>query len=133
MKNYQLYNAYPALMKLADLQYSDYDVNLSIALMLQEVEKRYKIITSMIGKLNAEYCLADENGNIAVYNGNPALKQGKTMDEYNAELRKISEADASYNPEKIVIYRNSLRDELPNPREILQMQDFVTFVREDKV
>lgn len=132
MKNYQIYNAYPALMKLADLQYNDYDVNLNIALMLQDVESRYKIITSMIGKLNMEYCVANEDGRIVLHDGNPAMKQGKTMAEYNAELQKISDSDANYNPEKIVIYRNSLRDGLPNPREILQLRDFVTFVKEDK-
>lgn len=133
MKNYQIYNAYSVLTKLADLQYNDYDVNLGVALMLNDVESRYKIITSMINKLNTEYCVIDENGKVALINGKPELKEGKSLAEYNAELQKISEADANYEPEKVIIYRNSLRGTFPNPREILQIQDFVTFVKEERV
>ena len=40
MKNYQIFNAYPTLMKFADLNYNDYDVNLNIALMLNDVTTR---------------------------------------------------------------------------------------------
>lgn len=130
MKNYQIFNAYPTLMKLADFNYSDYDLNLNIALMLNDVTTRYNIISSMIKKLTNEYCVIDENGRV-VMNGNvPAMKPGKSLEEYNVEMQKISEADAKYDHEKIVVNKHSFRGVLPSPKEILQVQDFITFAKE---
>ena len=130
MKNYQIFNAYPTLMKFADLNYNDYDVNLNIALMLNDVTTRYNIISSMIRKLNDEYCLVDENGRMKMNGGAPLMKPGKEYYEYEAEMQKISDGDANYAPEKIIINRHSLRGSLPSPKEILQVQDFITFTKE---
>lgn len=130
MKNYQIFNAYPTLMKFADMNYNDYDVNLNIALMLNDVTTRYNIISSMIRKLNDEYCMVDENGRLKMNGGAPLMKPGKSYDEYEAEMQKISDGDANYAPEKIVINRHSFRGVLPSPKEILQVQDFITFTKE---
>lgn len=132
MKNYQIFNAYPAFVKIAELNYNDYDINVDVALMLMELEKRYKIITKMIDKLQVEYYQAHDDGQFVVdENGNYVIKSGKSLVEFEAELAKLSDADANYNPEKIVIYRNSFRDKMPNPKEIVQLQDFVIFKKED--
>ena len=130
MKNYQIFNAYPTLMKLADLNYNDYDVNLNIALMLNDVTTRYNIISSMIKKVTDEYCLVDDNGRVRMAGGKPLMKPEKSLDEYNAEMQKISDGDANYEPEKIVVNRHSFRGTLPSPKEILQVQDFITFAKE---
>lgn len=130
MKNYQIFNAYPTLMKFADMNYNDYDVNLNIALMLNDVTTRYNIISSMIRKLNDEYCMVDENGRLKMNGGAPLMKPDKSYEEYEAEMQKISDGDANYAPEKIVINRHSFRGVLPSPKEILQVQDFITFTKE---
>lgn len=133
MKNYQIFNAYPAFAKIAELNYKDYDVNVDVALMLIELEKRYKIITKMIDKLKIEYCQVRDNGQFLTdENGNLVMKPDKSLAEFEAELAKISDADANYNPEKIVIYRDSFRDKMPNPKEIVQLKDFVIFEKEDR-
>lgn len=130
MKNYQVFNAYPTLMKLADMSYNDYDVNLDVALMLNDVTTRYNIISSMIKKVTDEFCAVDDNGRVRMVGGSPLMKPGKSLDEYNAEMQKISDGDANYDPDKIVVNRHSFRGTLPSPKEILQVQDFITFVKE---
>lgn len=130
MKNYQIFNAYPTLMKLADFSYNDYDVNLNIALMLNEVTARYNIISSMISKLTSEYCEIDDNGRVKMYGDNPVMKEGKSLAEYNAEMQRISDGDAKYEPEKVVVNKHSFRGMLPSPKEILLVQDFITFTKE---
>ena len=130
MKNYQIFNAYPTLMKMADLSYNDYDINLSIALMLNEVSARYNIISSMIKKLTDEYCELDDDGRVKMCGEHPMMKAGKSLNEYNAEMQKISDGDAKYEPEKVVVNKHSFRGMLPSPKEILQVQDFITFAKE---
>ena len=130
MKNYQIFNAYPTLVKLADMNYNDYDVNLDIALMLNDVTTRYNIISSMIKRVTEEYCVADENGYVRMNGGSPVMKPGKSPEEYDAEMQKISDGDANYDPEKIIVNRASFRGTLPSPKEILQVQDFISFVKE---
>ena len=132
MKNYQIFNAYQTFEKIINLNYKDYDINVDIALMFNELTERYQIITMMLNKLNNEYCAVGENGQYLMNGNNPVMKPGKSLEEYNRELAQLSNADANYDPEKIVVRRDSFRDVLPNPKDILLLKDFITFEKEDK-
>lgn len=124
MKNYQIFNAYSSFEKLMDLNYSDYDINVDLALMYIEIEKRYNIITTMVNKLYSDFCTVREDQYV--------LKQGKLQVDFDKELDKISNADASYEPSKITIYRDTLRDNLLSPKDIVLLKDFIVFSKDSK-
>ena len=133
MKNYQIYNAYQSFEKLMNLRYNDYDTNVDIALMYMEIEKRYNIITSMLNKLYNEFCVIDAHGNVVDSNGNYTIKPDKSYEDFMQELNKISNADANYNPVKITVNRNTFRGDMPNPKDIVLLQEFITFSKDTRV
>ena len=133
MKNYQIFNAYPSFEKLMSLNYDDYDTNVDIALMYMEIEKRYKIITSMLNKLYNEFCVIDVTGSVIDANGNYMIKHNKSYNDFMQELDKISNADANYDPVKITIHRNTFRGEMPNPKDIVLLQEFITFSKDTNI
>ena len=132
MKNYQIFNAYQSFEKLMSLNYSDYDINVDLALMYMELEKRYNIITAMIHKLYGEFYAVEQGQYVIDITGNYVLKPDKSQTDLNKELDKISNADANYEPTKITIYRDTLRDNLISPKDIVLLKDFIVFSKDTK-
>lgn len=129
MKNYQIFNAYEPLVRLSELKFNDYGVSYDISLLLSEIGDRYKIIATMLAKINAEYCVTDESGNVITRGGKPVMIHGKSYADYNAEMSAVSEVDARYEPIKVAVSEKTFKDELPSPRDMALLKDFISFER----
>lgn len=127
MKINELLNAYPALNRLYDKKFKDYNTVRRIVKLKNTVDTEIKFYSEQERKLVEQYALRDEYGNPKITDGNKVeFENTETKYAYDEEIKKLIDVDVAIEKVKLS-EKDFMSGDFPTPADMSVLDCIIDF------
>lgn len=127
MKINELLNAYPALNRLYDKKFKDYNTTRRIVKLKNTVDTEINFYSEQERKLVEQYALKDEYGNPKITDGNKIeFKNTETKHAYDGEIKKLLDVDVAIEKVKLS-EKDFMPGDFPTPADMSVLDCIIDF------
>lgn len=127
MKISELLNAYPALNRLYDKKFKDYNTVRRIVKLKNTADTEINFYSEQERKLIEQYALRDEYGNPKITDGNKIeFENTETKYAYDEEIKKLLDVDVTIEKVKLS-EKDFMPEDFPTPADMSALACIIDF------